>query len=207
LAISGRLLGKESCKEHHHYLSPQKSITVLLTSFLMFTTILIRFEFRSRCGGPLPFYRTGRNYKHRRNPLSSAFSFSHCLHNQSTQLTSKKPNTLLSNTNLQPFASHTNMSFKPFPSIKRTTQSVPFDLQLDFPPTNRRSSLQSLPNELLAGIFSSLIPAEICVKQIKILCNNGSEQQETLVTYPKLNPLNFMASNSLFYHIVRQHPT
>jgi hypothetical protein len=83
---------------------------------------------------------------------------------------------------------------------------VSFDLQLDFPPIKRRSSLQSLPNELLAGIFSSLIPAEICVKQIKMLCKNGSEQQDTLVTHPKLNPLNFMATNSLLYHIARQQP-
>jgi hypothetical protein len=84
---------------------------------------------------------------------------------------------------------------------------VPFDLQLDFPPIKCRPSLQSLPNELLAGIFSYLIPAEICVKKIKILCNNGSKQQHIFTTHPKPNPLNFMATSSLFYHIARQHPT
>ncbi len=80
----------------------------------------------------------------------------------------------------------------------------------------RKISFESLPNELLAEIFSYLIPEERSVdtkipKDLEIRqrldYHHNCNQHNTHSLWPNPNPLNIMATNSLFYHIGRQHPT
>ncbi len=93
---------------------------------------------------------------------------------------------------------------------------VYLDCDLDLSPIKRKVSLESLPNELLAEIFSYLIPEERTVntkipKDLEISrrigCQHDCNQQNTHSPGPNSNPLNIMATSSLFYHIGRQHPT
>ena len=94
--------------------------------------------------------------------------------------------------------------------------SISPDRLLEFWPLKSQASLQLLPNELLSEIFSYLVPEETFVwkrlsQKDQINCqtvnesnDDDSKQQITPPLSPKANPLNFMAANSLFYHIARQ---
>lgn len=105
------------------------------------------------------------------------------------------------------------MSTRPCPHTLGLMQPVRLDRRVHFSQANRLASLESLPNELLAAIVSYLIPADTS------LYDNLPEKEldgQPAARLPegeakpsqcrRSNPLNFMAANSLFYHIARQHP-
>ncbi len=103
--------------------------------------------------------------------------------------------------------------------IQHSAQPIDLGCHLDFPPLKRRLSLTLLPNEILAEIFSYLIPRERSFPLLPEKCqmNNQasndtidkitSELQNTLTSKePKVNDLSFMSAHPHFYNLGRQQP-
>ncbi|KAF7504539.1 hypothetical protein GJ744_002095 [Endocarpon pusillum] len=108
------------------------------------------------------------------------------------------------------------MVAKQIPNGHSPVRPVYLDCHLDFRPIKRNTSLQSLPNEVLAQIFSYLIPKERTIDtefpedldiNQRIDYHRDRNQHNTHSPRPQSNPLNIMATSSLFYQIGRQHPT
>ena len=108
------------------------------------------------------------------------------------------------------------MAAKQIPNSHCTVRPVSLGCHLGFGPIKRNASLESLPNELLDEIFSYLIPEERAIDtkfpedletNRRIDYHRDRNQHNTHSPRPNSNPLNIMATSSLFYQIGRQNPT
>jgi hypothetical protein len=111
------------------------------------------------------------------------------------------------------------MATRAEPNMQYPAQPIFLDCHVDFPPLKHRPSLTTLPNEILAEIFSYLIPSKTSIPLLQekhpkeaqsinnTIDNIESKQQGTPTgDERKVNPLSFMSASSRFYHVARQHP-
>jgi hypothetical protein len=89
---------------------------------------------------------------------------------------------------------------KPYSTVLPVSPNWHFN----FAPFQHRTTLQSLPTELIAEILSNLIPQERTMYSDVV--KNSPKRENANLTHSKSNPLNIMAVNSYFYSIGRQDP-